>query len=138
MAKKAESESRTPGGTKPMKSESKRKNGSASASSSTGAATGAARAKSSYTDVQGAPRFPLELPVSLKSGGQEALATTQNISANGVLFQVDADMPVGSRVEFTISVPAAVVGCHNDVLPDCRGRGVFQYATGEGDGGGVG
>jgi hypothetical protein len=119
-----------------MKSESKRKSGSASATSSTGAAA-AAPAKSAYTDVQGAPRFPLELPVSLKSGGQEALATTQNISANGVLFQVDADMPVGSRVEFTISVPAEVVGSDNDVRLDCRGRVVRKYDSGERHGVGV-
>ena len=115
-----------------MKSEAKRKSGSGSAASSSGsgAATGVARAKTPYTDVQGAPRFPLELPVSLKSGGQESLATTQNISANGVLFQVDADMQVGSRVEFTISVPADVVGSDNDVRLDCRGRVVRKYDTG--------
>ena len=118
-----------------MKPESKRKNGSES--SSTGAATGVARAKSPYTDVQGAPRFPLELPVSLISGGQESLATTQNISANGVLFQVDAEMPVGSRVEFTISVPADVVGSDNDVRLDCRGRVVRNYESGERRGVGV-
>lgn len=118
-----------------MKPESKRKNGSES--SSAGAATGVARAKSPYTDVQGAPRFPLELPVSLRSGGQEAMATTQNISANGVLFQVDAEMPVGSRVEFTISVPADVVGSDNDVRLDCRGRVVRNYESGERRGVGV-
>ena len=122
-----------------MKSEAKRKNGSASggSASGTGAATGVAPAKSAYNDVQGAPRFPLELPVSLKSGGQEALATTQNISANGVLFQVDADMPVGSRVEFTISVPAEIVGSDNDVRLDCRGRVVRKYDSGERHGVGV-
>ena len=122
-----------------MKSEAKRKNGSASGGSlsGTGAATGAAPAKSAYHDVQGAPRFPLELPVSLKSGGQEALATTQNISANGVLFQVDADMPVGSRVEFTISVPAEIVGSDNDVRLACRGRVGRKYDSGERHGVGV-
>jgi hypothetical protein len=96
-----------------------------------------ARAQTSYLDVQGAPRFPLELPVSLRSCGQEAQATTQNISANGVLFQVDADMPVGSRVEFTISVPADVVGSDNDVRLDCRGRVVRNYETGDRRGVGV-
>jgi hypothetical protein len=123
------------GDTNPMKPESKHRSGSES--SGTGAATGVARAKTPYSDVQGAPRFPLELPVSLKSGGQEALATTQNISANGVLFQVDADMPVGSRVEFTISVPADVVGSDNDVRLDCRGRVVRKYDSGDRHGVGV-
>jgi len=118
-----------------MKPESKRRSGSES--SGAGAATGVARAKSPYADVQGAPRFPLELPVSLKSGGHESLATTQNISANGVLFQVDAEMPIGSRVEFTISVPADVVGSDNDVRLDCRGRVVRNYENGERRGVGV-
>ncbi len=110
-------------GTNPMNPEAKSKG--ASAPSSAGAA--AAPAKSPFASVQGAVRFPLELPVSLKSAGREALATTQNISANGVLFQVDADMPVGSRVEFTISVPAQVVGTAHDVQLDCSGRVVRNY-----------
>ena len=97
----------------------------AAASSSAGAA--AAPAKAPFVGVQGAVRFPLELPVALKSAGREALATTQNISANGVLFQVDADMPVGSRVEFTISVPAQVVGTAQDVHLECCGRVVRNY-----------
>ena len=124
-----------PEGTNPMKPESKRRSGSES--SGGGAATGVARAKAPYMDVQGAHRFPLELPVSLKSAGQESLATTQNISANGVLFQVDAEMPVGSRVEFTISVPAEIVGSDNDVRLDCRGRVVRNYENGERRGVGV-
>src|SRR5271167_4155643 len=62
-----------------------------------------------YTDVQGAPRFPIKLPVALKSAanpsgvaGQPGLAAnaieTENISANGVLFHMDADVPVCSAV----------------------------------------
>ena len=54
-----------------------------------------------YTDVQGAPRFPIKLPVAFKSavnqGGAaaqivgEKTIETENISANGVLFRMDAD-----------------------------------------------
>jgi PilZ domain len=122
-----------------MKPESKSKGGSESSNqgSGTGAATGVARARTPFADVQGAPRFPLELPVSLRSAGREEQATTQNISANGVLFQVDAEMPVGSRVEFTITVPADVVGSDNDVRLDCRGRVVRNYESGERRGVGV-
>ena len=57
-----------------------------------------------YTDVQAAPRFPIKLPVALKSAGNgsETAASagagkaieTENISANGVLFRMDADVPL--------------------------------------------
>ena len=80
-----------------------------------------------YADMQSAPRFPLRLPVSVKSKAGDRPAETENISANGVLFQVDADMPVGSMVDFTISLPADVVGADVDVQLDCRGRVVRSF-----------
>jgi hypothetical protein len=93
-----------------------------------------------YTDVQGAPRFPIKLPVALKSAaglsgaGDQTIAgktvETENISANGVLFRMDADVPVGSAVDFTISLPADVVGAEADVQVDCRGRVVRSFADG--------
>jgi hypothetical protein len=99
-----------------------------------------------YADVQGAPRFPIKLPVALKSAvvqsgvsssgvsDQSALIgktiETENISANGVLFRMDADVPVGSAVDFTISLPADVVGAESDVQVDCRGRVVRSFADG--------
>ena len=98
-----------------------------------------------YTDVQGAPRFPIKLPVALKSavnqpgqGGQEVAGDalnaktieTENISANGVLFRMDADVPVGSAVDFTLSLPADVVGAEADVQVDCRGRVVRSFEDG--------
>jgi hypothetical protein len=55
------------------------------------------------------------------------ITESENISANGVLFQVDSDMPVGSMVDFTISLPADVVGSDADVQLDCRGRVVRSY-----------
>lgn len=81
-----------------------------------------AAAHSRYHDVQGAPRFPIKLPIAVKLTSGESHAETQNISANGVLFQVDADMPLGSMVDFTISFPAEVMGSAVDVKVDCRGR----------------
>jgi len=83
-----------------------------------------------YTDVQSAARFPVKLPVAVKSGADVCSAETQNISANGVLFEVDADMPVGSPVDFTISLPADVVGAPEDVRVDCRGRVVRSFEDG--------
>lgn len=85
------------------------------------------KSRKNFTDVQGAPRFPIKLPVALKSGASGKMAETQNISANGVLFRMDADVPVGSAVDFIISLPADVVGAEADVRVDCRGRVVRSF-----------
>jgi PilZ domain len=80
------------------------------------------RQRGRYPDMQSAVRFPIHLPVAVKLKSGESVVETQNISANGVLFQVDSEMPVGSLVDFTISLPADVVGAESDVRLDCRGR----------------
>jgi hypothetical protein len=82
-----------------------------------------------FSEMQSAPRFPIKLPISVKSkSGEQRQAETQNISANGVLFQVvDSDMPVGSTVDFTISLPAEIVGAEADVRLDCKGRVVRNF-----------
>ncbi len=83
-----------------------------------------------YADVQSAPRFPIKLPVAMKSCGSEKTIVTENISANGVLFRMDADVPVGSAMDFTLSLPAEVVGSEADVQVDCRGRVVRSFEDG--------
>jgi len=83
-----------------------------------------------YTDMQSAARFPIKLPVEVKSKSGNRPGETQNISANGVLLQMDAEMPVGSLVDFTISLPADVVGADSDVQLDCKGRVVRNYEDG--------
>lgn len=81
-----------------------------------------------YPEVQSATRFPIKLPISVKSKTGERHTESQNISANGVLFQmIDSEMPVGSMVDFTISLPANVVGAEADVRLDCRGRVVRSF-----------
>jgi len=91
----------------------------------------AGKSRKIYSDVQGAARFPIKLPVAMKSAAGNVVET-ENISANGVLFRMDSDMPVGSAVDFTISLPADVVGAEADVQVDCRGRVVRSF---EEDGG---
>jgi hypothetical protein len=80
-----------------------------------------------YEDMQSAPRFPLHLAASVKSQGSAYSAETENISANGVLFAMDKDVPVGSMVDFTILLPADVLGARQDVQIDCRGRVVRSF-----------
>jgi hypothetical protein len=87
-----------------------------------------AQAKKTYMDMQSAARFPIKLPVSVKTKSGESRTETQNMSANGVLFQVvDAEMPVGSSIDFTISLPAQIVGAETDVRLDCKGRVVRNF-----------
>jgi hypothetical protein len=82
---------------------------------------------SQYEDMQSALRFPLHLAASVKTQGSAYSAETENISANGVLFAMDKDVPVGSLVDFTILLPADVVGLRRDVQVDCRGRVVRSF-----------
>ena len=80
-----------------------------------------------YASMQSAPRFPLHLPVEVMSQSGSCAAETQNISANGVLFAMDRDVPVGSLVDFTILLPGDVVGSRRDVQIDCHGRVVRSF-----------
>lgn len=80
-----------------------------------------------YEDLQSAPRFPLHLSASVKSTSGAYSAETENISANGVLLAMENDVPVGSMVDFTILLPAEVVGARRDVQIDCRGRVVRSF-----------
>lgn len=86
--------------------------------------------RSRYTEVQGAARFPVKLPIHIDSeaGGKDA--ETENISASGVLFHHDADMPIGSKVDFTISLPREVLGAESDVEVECHGRVVRSMDEG--------
>ena len=80
-----------------------------------------------YEDMQSAPRFPLHLAASVKTQGSAYCAETENISANGVLLAMDKDVAVGSMVDFTILLPAGVVGARQDVQIDCRGRVIRSF-----------
>jgi hypothetical protein len=80
-----------------------------------------------YEEMQSAPRFPLHLAASVRAQSGAYTAETQNISANGVLFAMDNDVPVGSMVDFTILLPGDVVGLVSNVQIDCRGRVVRSF-----------
>jgi hypothetical protein len=104
--------------------------GSAVTQESVNAKAAAKGRTSRYSDIQNATRFPIKLPIAVKSKSGDSCTETENISANGVLFQVDSDMPIGSLVDFTISLPAEVVGATADVRVDCRGRVVRSSEDG--------
>ena len=74
-------------------------------------------------DLRSATRFPITLPVEVRAEEAAKLpAETKDISAGGILFYVDKAMSVGSRIEFNISLPAAVLGTATDVSVLCVGR----------------
>lgn len=73
-------------------------------------------------EVRCAVRFPLALAVVLASDGGEFSAITRNVSANGVLFALDHELPVGLKINFSLRMPGAVLGATHDVLVHCAGR----------------
>lgn len=77
-----------------------------------------------------AVRFPIKLNLCVQTRNGELQATTENISANGLLF-VGRTLPeVDSRIEFTIAMPSAVMGSAKDVTIHCVGRVVRHQLQG--------
>lgn len=76
----------------------------------------------SHPDLRNAIRFPLHLPVILKTDNEEHRAETIDISAGGILFRSETDVEVGSAVEFTVAMPGDYLGSDQDVLVKCHGR----------------
>lgn len=76
----------------------------------------------SSQEVRCAVRFPLALPVVLSSGSGEFAALTRNVSASGVLFEMDRPLKVGLEIRFCLRMPGTVLGTTRDVLVHCLGR----------------
>jgi hypothetical protein len=73
-------------------------------------------------EVRCAVRFPLALPVVLATNHGEVKAFSKNVSASGVLFQLDEELPTGLDIRFSLRMPGAVLGTLHDVLVHCLGR----------------
>ena len=74
-------------------------------------------------DLRSSVRFPLRLPITIRtSDSREHFAETADISAGGVLFHMNSELPVGTVIRFRIVLPAVVVGADTDVLVNCTGR----------------
>ncbi|HZD47295.1 MAG TPA: PilZ domain-containing protein [Silvibacterium sp.] len=74
-----------------------------------------------------APRFPLALHVHLMAEAKEYEAITDNISANGVLLQLDELLPPGTVVEFLIEIPEGTLAPGETAAVHCLGRVVRSY-----------
>jgi len=55
-------------------------------------------------------RFPFQIPLGLKitSDGRQDCGLTQDISARGVLFYTDLNIPEGAGLELTLVMPAEI------------------------------
>jgi len=76
----------------------------------------------SRLEVRCAVRFPLALPLVLSADQKEFTALTRNVSASGVLFELDRPLESGLGIHFSLRMPRAVLGTPNDVLVHCTGR----------------
>ncbi|HYM06734.1 MAG TPA: PilZ domain-containing protein [Terriglobales bacterium] len=78
-------------------------------------------------------RFELHLPVHIMRTGAGWVshdALTQNISSRGVLFTSDVDVPIGSGIEYVVTLSVAP-GSHVEV--HCFGKVVrFEKSPSEG------
>ena len=79
--------------------------------------------------VRSAVRFPLRLPLSLQTPQGEVQATTENVSAGGVLFVTDLSLEMNSRIEFKLAIPASILGTATDVTVQCAGHVVRNEQT---------
>lgn len=94
-------------------------------------------------DRRNARRFAMNLPVQV--GGPEAregaaaAAQTRDVSYRGLYFIVDRDLPVGSPIEFVLTLPKEIT-LSSDVRVQCAGRvvRVEKITSGEAERGGAG
>jgi hypothetical protein len=81
-------------------------------------------------EERSAVRFPLSLPVHLMASDKLYMATTENISANGVLLKLDEVLPPGTEVDFLIQVAEGTTGPTETAAIHCLGRVVRAYQDG--------
>jgi len=73
-------------------------------------------------EVRCAVRFPLNLPVVISTATRQYSALTSNVSASGVLFDMNSPLEIGEGIDFSLLMPGAVLGTPKDVLVHCHGR----------------
>jgi len=73
-------------------------------------------------EVRCVVRFPIALPVVLATGKGDIAALTTNVSASGVVFELESPVPTGLEISFSMRMPGEVLGTPRDVLVNCQGR----------------
>jgi len=84
-------------------------------------------------DKRRAERFPMELPVALKTAStEEASVKTRDISSSGVYLTLSNPIEVGSSLEFVLTLPAEITKGQS-VQVKCRGK-IVRIDVGRSDG----
>ena len=88
------------------------------------------------SDARTGKRFPLHLPIKIhkQDTAGESSGVTGDLSAAGVYIRADANLEVGSPVEFEITLPPDVTGSKESVTLQCRGRVVRKDEPPSGSG----
>jgi len=81
--------------------------------------------------VRTAVRFPICMAVTIQTEFGAFPAFTENVSANGLLFICEYLPAINSQVEFTMSMPATIMGADKDVTVHCIGRIVRHEVNGK-------
>ena len=78
-----------------------------------------------------ARRFPVQLPATIRTSKKstKAKGTTADMSVAGAYITADANLKVGSKIEFDITLPGHEIGSKKDVIIRCKGR-VVRTDTG--------
>ena len=64
---------------------------------------------SANQEVRCAVRFPLNLPVVISTSKSEYCAFTNNVSASGVLFDMNSPLLVGEGIDFSLRMPGPIL-----------------------------
>jgi hypothetical protein len=72
-----------------------------------------------------AVRFPLHLVARVETEQGAVDAVTEDISANGVLFNMPFAPAINTQLRWTLMIPAADLGSLKDVAVHCVGRVVW-------------
>lgn len=81
-------------------------------------------------ELRTAVRFPIQVPVQLKTDGGSTQAKSINVSACGMLFTYNRCLDAGTPIEWDLKMPAGALGTENDVVVHCVGRVVRNYRKG--------
>lgn len=82
-------------------------------------------------EERSAVRFPLSLPVHVIASDKFYEATTENISANGILFKLNEIIDPGTEVDFLIQMEAGTETDPETAAIHCFGRVIRSYKVGD-------
>ena len=87
-------------------------------------------ADSNRLERRGAQRFELHVPLAVRFEGQAVPGFTQDLSAHGIFFYTEANLPEGVVVELTFTMPSEIT--LGESMPvRCLGR-VLRVAVPQG------